>query len=350
MFNSRGDTKADSEMAVRRRRRRRIKENENGSNTRKHVPSPPKPWGKAERFLVIGFLVVTSFMALSLAVTARSGKLPGLPRFGTNENMFTDRIIVENHEPVIATIPKSETMVHAWNDLTQNLSGIYGFYVLDLGTQESIESHSQEIYTAASLMKLPVLFALYRESEKGTVNLDQKYSLKASDKVGGSGGIQYKNPGAVYTYRELAKAMGQQSDNTAFRIVVNLLGETKVKQAINDLGMRNTDFDENTTTPEDIGIFFRKLWQAKLLSLTSRDEILTSLTKTIYEEHMAKGIPSDVRVAHKYGREVHVVNDAGIVYAKRTFVMVIMSKGVVETEADQLFPVLAQSLYENQTK
>lgn len=350
MFNSKGDTKADSEMAVRRRRRRRIKENENSTNTRSHTPAPAKPWGKAERFLVVGFLLVTSFMALSLAVTARSGKLPGLPRIGANEYMFTDKIIVENHEPVIATVPKSETMIREWNELTQNLSGVYGFYVVDLGTQESIESHSQETYTAASLMKLPVLFALYRESEKGTVNIDQKYSLREADKVGGSGSIQYKNAGTIYTYRELAKAMGQQSDNTAMRAVVNLLGETKVKQAIIDLGMRNTNYDDNSTTPEDIGIFFRKLWQAKMLSLASRDEILASLTKTIYEAHMAAGIPEDIRIAHKYGREIHVVNDAGIVFAKRPFVMVIMSKGVVEPEADQIFPMLAQSLYENQTK
>ena len=85
------------------------------------------------------------------------------------------------------------------------------------------------------------------------------------------------------------------------------------------------------------------------------------MTDTIYEDHLRAGIPEGVRVAHKYGREVHVVNDAGIVFSDNPYgpeapqgrgplVIVIMSKGVIEKEADNIFPELAKVVYGIETK
>jgi len=89
--------------------------------------------------------------------------------------------------------------------------------------------------------------------------------------------------------------------------------------------------------------------QGNIVNDKSRDEILDDMTNTIYENWLAAGIPEDVRVAHKYGREVHVVNDAGIVFTDEPYVIVILSKGVIEIEADEIFPELARSVYEIET-
>jgi len=74
------------------------------------------------------------------------------------------------------------------------------------------------------------------------------------------------------------------------------------------------------------------------------------LTDTIYEEHLVKGIPEDIKVAHKYGREVHVVNDAGIVYVDNPYIVVIMTKGVIESEADEIFPELSKIIFDFESK
>ena len=57
----------------------------------------------------------------------------------------------------------------------------------------------------------------------------------------------------------------------------------------------------------------------------------------------------NIKVAHKYGRELHIVNDAGIVFSQKPYVVVIMSKGVVDEEADQAFPQLSKIIYEAET-
>ncbi len=302
-----------------------------------------KPWGKSERLTVLVLFGGMAFIALCLALSARNGKLPGLPRVAAPDGVFSETIVLE-------PTPRDDqwdqtTIKNNWNLLTENLSGVYGFSILDLVTGDSFGMNDRETYTAASLMKLPVLVALYRESERGLLNLDASYSLIDADRVGGSGSIVNQKTGTVYTYRELAQAMGHQSDNTALLVIQKKLGDTLINKMIEDIGMRDTKLSENETTPSDITLLYKKMWQGGLLSAKSRDEILGYLTKTIYEAHLSAGIPDTVRVAHKYGREVHVVNDAGIVFGSHPVIITIMTKGVIEKEADSVFPSLAKMLY-----
>jgi beta-lactamase class A len=110
--------------------------------------------------------------------------------------------------------------------------------------------------------------------------------------------------------------------------------------------MTETSDEENETTAKDIGIFFEKLWKGNLISEENKNEMIKFLTNTDFEDHIASGLPSDISLSHKYGREVHVVNDAGIVLTDNPFVVVIMSKGVVEKEADEVFPTLSKLVFE----
>ena len=207
--------------------------------------------------------------------------------------------------------------------------------------------------------KLPVMLGMYMEMEEGNLKLEEKYVLKNTDKLAGSGSLQTKPEGTVITYRDLLRYMGKESDNTSFNIARGILGREKIESVIKSVGMENTVFlgDKQKTTPKEIGFFFQRLWWGGLISDVSRDELLAFLTDTIYENHLAAGFPSDVGFAHKYGREMHVVNDAGIVFREgipgpevspisRTYVVVIMSKGIVEREADQIFPDIARFIYE----
>ena len=113
--------------------------------------------------------------------------------------------------------------------------------------------------------------------------------------------------------------------------------------------MTKTSLEKNQTTPSDIGLYFKKLYEGELVSEESKNEILTFLTNTIFEDWLVKGIP-EVRVAHKYGREQGVVNDAGIVFAQQPFVLVIMTDGVKLSEADLIFPELAHLVYQAETR
>jgi len=286
---------------------------------------PPKPWGRPERLTVLIVILVTVLTSAILSLSARNFKLPGLPRislpsFNWGEDTFYIEGDKEGRE-------KAEKARNYFKDKTRNLSGLYAINVVRLLDGTSYGVNKNEEMQAASLIKLPIMTLVYKKFEAGQLDLDAKVS------------------GSNSTYRELVEAMGQRSDNNAQIILVKTFGESEIQNYIESIGMMKTSLTKNETTPEEIGLFFKKLWEKELVNEKSRDEILEFMTNTIFEDWIVEGI-DDVRVAHKYGREVHVVNDAGIVFAAKPFILVLMSDGAVESEADSLIPAVAGEIYE----
>ncbi len=334
-------------------RRKRIEDKEfkdlKSENKRKRK-EPPQPWGKKERIFVLVVIILTVGTSGFLGLSSREWKLGGLPRLEapTIKTSFLgeEKIVIEGKKK---DKDKADSVLSTFNEKAKDLTGVYGLYVVRLGSGYSYGAHEKEVFTAASLIKLPVMAAMFAESENGAIDLDKKYTLQASDKVSGSGSLYGKPVGYEITYRNILQLMGKQSDNTAFRIARKTVGDETIKSYMQKYGMTHTSLEENETTPEDIGQFFEGLWNTNIVSTRHRDELLDNLTNTIYEAWLSAGIPSEVRVAHKYGREVHVVNDAGIVFADTPYVVVIMTKGVVDQEADAVFPELSRLVYEEES-
>jgi beta-lactamase class A len=316
------------------------------TKNRKKKKEPPKPWGKLERFLVLFFLLSTTLSSAALAFSARKGKIPGLPHLKMPDLSMQQTYVIEAN-------PTKDQDFKAIEDefikATNHLSGIYGFYVIRLYDNVAYGVNENRIFQAASLIKLPVIATLYMDFDNQKLNPNTTYSLKESDKIGGAGSLYYKDTGTKVTYQELATLMANQSDNTAFHIARNILGDDQINNTIRIFGMTNTDLENNKTTPKDIGIFFKNLYRDTLVSDKYRTQFISDLTHTSFEDHLPAGVPQDIKVAHKYGREVHVVADGGIVFTQEPYIVVIMSDGVVEQEADAAFPVLSELIYEYET-
>jgi len=311
---------------------------------------PPKPWGKRERLIVFSVLVITVGASGILYLTSRAWKLPGLPRIKlptiSLPFLSQETIVIEGDSEKLEVQKKSQEVISAFRQKTNDLTGVYGLYVIDLTTGFGYGVNEDEEFEPASLNKLPVMAGIYLEEEKGSLNLSDKYKLKNGDKVGGAGSLYSKPAGYEITYRDLIRLMGKQSDNTAFNILKNTLDAETIESTLDKIGMESTSLTKNNTTPKDIGRFFEELWNGNILKDDHKEELLGYLTDTLYEEWIAAGVSDDIRVAHKFGRELNVVNDAGIVYGQRPFVIVLLSKGIIEREADEIYPELARIVYE----
>ena len=231
-------------------------------------------------------------------------------------------------------------------ELTKDLRGVYGVYVYRFEDGHDYGLYAEEIFPAASLMKLPVILTLYQEVGAGRIDLEAQYRLIQEDKAPGAGILYSQTAGATFTYRQLAKLMGQYSDNTAYRALLRILGREKVQMTIDDLGMRKTSLAENETSPEDIGLFFKKLWQGNLVNRVHRDEILEFLTDTGFEDRIPAGVPPGTRVAHKIGTEMGNYSDAGLVFGQEPLVLVIISKNAREAEALEVLPQITALVWE----
>jgi len=218
-------------------------------------------------------------------------------------------------------------------DLTQDLSGTYGVYVYRFKDGKDYGLNERKVFPAASLNKLPVMIAVYQQAEQGKLDLETEYVLKEADKVQGAGVLLSKLAGAKYTYLQLIEYMGQYSDNTAFKVMRQVTGETILDQA----------------TPEEIGILFKKIFEEEIISDEHRDELLQFLTNTDFEDRIPKGVPEGVRVAHKIGTLAGIYSDAGIIFAEEPFILVIMSRDARESEALEVLPEITQAVWEFET-
>ena len=347
--NDDDDDYEDEEDDFRKRKRiRRVKDLH--AENKKSRKEPPKPWGKRERLIVFCVLVITVGASGILYLTSRAWKLPGLPRIKlptiSLPFLSQETIVIEGDSEKLEVQKKSQEVISAFRQKTNDLTGVYGLYVIDLTTGFGYGVNEDEEFEPASLNKLPVMAGIYLEEEKGSLSLEAKYRLRNDDKVGGAGSLYSKPEGFEITYRDLIRLMGKQSDNTAFNILKNTLDAETIESTLDKIGMESTSLSENKTTPKDIGRFFEELWNGNIVNSEHKEELLGYLTDTLYEEWIAAGVPDDVRVAHKFGREINVVNDAGIVYGQRPFVIVLLSKGIVEREADKILPELARVIYD----
>jgi beta-lactamase class A len=299
-----------------------------------------------DRLLIIGLFLVTvllsGFAYFQPQISGFFQKIKKAPEKITSPLVITGGKEMKKFDP--------SPVLEEIKNLTKDLLGTYGVYVYRFEDGQEYGLRQHEIFPAASLMKLPVILTLYQEAEVGRIDLDTEYKLLEKDKRRGAGVLQGRPAGEVYTYRKMAELMGQYSDNTANNVLVKILGPQKIQQTIDNLGMKKTNFTEYETTPYDIGLFFRKLYDGGVVTSKHKEEILKFLTKTVWEDRIPAGIPAGVRVAHKIGTEIGVFSDAGIIFSQKPFALVIMTKEAKEVEAKEVLPKIAKAVWEFEEK
>ncbi len=221
----------------------------------------------------------------------------------------------------------------------------WAIWVEDLDDEFSWGFQEKEIFPAASLIKLPTIATLYQQIEKGEYSLEQKISLTKEDIRGGAGNLNSQMPGRQISLEELAYLSLNKSDNTAFSMIRRLLTDRTISRNTFSLGLINTSLEENTTTAQDIALFFKLLYQNKLFSKETTDKFINHLTNTAFEEQIPKGVP--VKVAHKVGIEVDSLADAGLVLIpnKKPIILVFLTKDINQARAEKVMQELSQEIY-----
>ncbi|HEX6977244.1 MAG TPA: serine hydrolase [Patescibacteria group bacterium] len=305
-----------------------------------------KPWGKKERIAVFGVL---SFTVLSSLFLTLSGKkldlasfnisLPSLPSF----NLANDRPVVLGKSD--SKFLTKDEMKKALNDKIAHLPGTYGIEIIELDSGKNYGINQNEKFEGASFFKVPLMIAVYKEAEKGKIDLSATHILRNYEKVGGAGVLVGLPDGTSISYKDLVSYMGHDSDNTAFNILGNQIGWDSIDEITKLAGMQNTSFKDSVTTPYDMGLLFSKLEKGDLVSNISKKEILDTLIDTDYENLIPKGVDSGIVVAHKYASDTGVTHDGGIIFSRNPYVLVIMTKGEEEEEVDSIIPDLSRIVF-----
>lgn len=210
-------------------------------------------------------------------------------------------------------------------------------FVWDYNTGKSAKINANKTIATASIIKLPILFELFRLVDKGYINLNNEMLLEEHYRTGGSGHLQYQRAGQKLSISRLAALMIQDSDNSATNMLLAKIGGiNSINRVMKQWGMNNTSLGNwlpdltgtNVTTPEDMGKLLYNLDNPDLLSLQSRIKVVDIMSHVKNTSLIQAGLPDGVSFIHKTGNIGSMIGDAGIVELPngRKYIVVIMVK------------------------
>lgn len=261
-------------------------------------------------------------------------------------------------------------------EILGTLDGHTGVYARpldpDTGADAEIAIEADRSYTLASVVKLPLLIHLLRLVDQGRVGLDDRIELRESDRVVGSGIIQFLDAGLKPTVRDLMRLMMMISDNEATDLLLALTSKQAAQDDMHALGYtsfhmphsiremlasfheKGLDLDWAGTraafmdpdyappadpegnsaergdraTPRDLCNLLADFAAGKLASEGSTEVGIGILKDCQTNSRIPWDLPKGTAVAHKTGTLNRRTNDVGIVYAPAgAYVIALMNHG-----------------------
>ena len=110
----------------------------------------------------------------------------------------------------------------------------------DLNSGEHVGADEGAVMPTASLIKVPVLVALYAAVQGGRVDLANRIQYAEEHRCLGSGVLSRMTPGVEMTVRDAAVLMIIISDNSATNMMIDLVGLDQINATMRGLGLERT--------------------------------------------------------------------------------------------------------------
>jgi len=237
--------------------------------------------------------------------------------------------------------------------------GRVGFYYCPLGG-EPVMFNPDEPLVAASVIKVPIMVEAFRRIGAGTLDPNAEVVIAPEDKKPSCGALTYMHDGLKVTVRDLIVLMIILSDNTATNLMIDMLGVEPVNETMRELGipgitLRRKLFEpelsrrgiQNTITARGVGMLLGRMAEGRLLGEAPDRQMMDILLDQRLNGKLPFFLhPLDVDVAHKTGEDDGTTHDAGVVFAKKPFVVCMLSNDVDVPRFERLIQDTALELYE----
>lgn len=221
----------------------------------------------------------------------------------------------------------------------------------NLMSNEGYSLDSQSAVRAASTIKLPLALYVMKLAESGKVDLKEKLTYKKHHYYGGSGVIQNTKLGTQYTVEDLVQKAMVYSDNIAFIMLKEKIGQNAFIQFMKSLGGKYTyPQGKNLTSAYDLYLYANDLYKYSQKSSYGQ-KLIQYLKHTIYNTTIPKGIKG-TEVAHKVGMipNEQIYNDIAIVFAKQPYTLAITTKQLSYEKSQQVIAKLASIIHQYHQK
>ena len=195
-------------------------------------------------------------------------------------------------------------------------------------------------FTPASLMKVPLMIAYYKQAESNPAILQEKIILRPSDQNLPQNIVTGEELviGQEYTVDQLIDFMIINSDNIAMLNLASNIEPEKIDQVYQDLGIivPSISSPEDFMSVKEYASFFRILYNAAYLNEYYSEKSLNLLSRTNFFDGLVAGVPLGTKVAHKFGERKNdnletankQMHECGIIYfPQHPYLLCLMTRG-----------------------
>lgn len=240
----------------------------------------------------------------------------------------------------------------------ERFAGRVGFFVKDLATGAAYGRNEHQRFPTASVFKLPVMVAMFREAEAGRIDLHERRRLAPDISSHGTGVLSLTRETPELTLLDYCRLMIVVSDNMAADMLVRALGTERINAILDELDLHNTrvpmeigrwhyamagmdcepicrenddrfteiarsgglddqalpftDSLENiVASPHDMVALLEQLYRGKLASPQATDRMMGMLKEST-GGYLRVRLRPDIEVANKRGGSHRIKADAGI--------------------------------------
>lgn len=251
--------------------------------------------------------------------------------------------------------------------LVKTYKGRYALYYHNLKTDETYAYNADQPFVAASSIKLGINTYLYTQIEAGIIDPTEMLTYDSrpyptGDYEAGTGTIQRDANGTKYSVRDTSGLSIRISDNCGTNMVIRRLGGIdKINPYLNSISSvvdyrKSVSYKNwsgtsvsgrHRTSATDLGLHAVRLYELYKANPQIYGTLIDDLIKTEFDFGIQKGIPKDIKVAHKIGTNgtYNTENDVGIVFAAEPFVLAVMTESGSATNARQFQAKAAEIFY-----
>jgi beta-lactamase class A len=298
-----------------------------------------------------------------LAEPVDTGSLPSVePAEPPEPKVVTDEVPEDEREQVDKRLEDARQEIE---DYADDYKGTAGVYAQDLKGGWGYGVNPDEIYFSASVIKIPLLVAVFRKIDEGEISLNDSFKTETGDWAGGAGWLQWEEAGTSHTVQDYLWMMMTQSDNVATNALLRHVGGPEyVNEVAESLGASNTFLYQkvtseraavpsldNRTTPRDMATILGKVYTGEATSPESSQKMVEIMYQNNLQSSIKDGLPEDVEAAKKGGWLYKVYDEAAIVWHEdHPYVIAIFSKhGSEDVEVGKaLLKGLSKDIYKAQ--
>lgn len=207
--------------------------------------------------------------------------------------------------------------------------GTYGIYIKNLLDHKVAAINATQQFQSASLYKLWLMAAAYQMIKDGKLQEGETISSNRFDlyqKLNLDVEESFRNDYLQMTAGNAIEQMIIVSDNDAAYLLTSRVGIAEIENFLKKYNFKNSSIAQPpVTSAKDIADFFEKLYNGEIIDRDSSDKMLELLKRQRLNDRIPKNLPENVKVAHKTGELDTFKHDAGIVFGKKPYILVVLT-------------------------